>query len=209
MRKAGPVDAAGGPAREHYHHGDLTNALTCIATALAREMGPDAVVMREVARLAGVSPAAAYRHFDSHGDLLRAVRDQARQELLRAVECASAGERRGDDPAEDAIGRLVDGAVAYVEFAVSQPGLFRAACLRAAGVAAADDDGFSGRIGNLLGEPLDTLITCGTLPSHRRQNAWLGIWTCVHGLADLAPTLPGLGDSRRATIEFIVRSLTR
>lgn len=207
MRKADPVDAAGGPARKHYHHGDLTNALTCIATALAREMGPDAVVMREVARLAGVSPAAAYRHFDSHGDLLRAVRDQARQELLRAVECASAGKRRGADPAEDAINRLVDGALAYVEFAVSQPGLFRAASLRTSGVAAADD-GFSGRIGDLLGEQLDALITCGRLPTHRRQNAWLGIWTSVHGLADLAPTLPGVGDSPRGTIEFIVRSLT-
>ena len=40
---------------DRYHHGDLRNALIDAATALAREGGPDAVVLREVARRVGVS----------------------------------------------------------------------------------------------------------------------------------------------------------
>jgi len=37
---------------------------------LAREGGPDAIVLRAVSREAGVSHSAAYRHFADHDDLL-------------------------------------------------------------------------------------------------------------------------------------------
>ena len=48
--------------RDRYHHGDLANALTLAATDLAREGGPEAVVLRQAARQVGVSATAAYRH---------------------------------------------------------------------------------------------------------------------------------------------------
>ena len=49
--------------RATYRHGDLRQALLDAGLAMAREGGPDAVVLREATRRAGVSPNAAYRHF--------------------------------------------------------------------------------------------------------------------------------------------------
>ena len=59
------------PVRAHpYHHGDLRHALIEAAVELAHEGGPGAIVLREAARRVGVSPNAAYRHFDSLPDLV-------------------------------------------------------------------------------------------------------------------------------------------
>jgi len=57
------------PAKR-YHHGDLRNALLEAARALLEE-GPFAdLSLRAVARRAGVSHAAPYRHFPNHEALL-------------------------------------------------------------------------------------------------------------------------------------------
>ena len=50
-------------ARSTYRHGDLRRALLEAGIELARSGGPDAVVLREATRRAGVAPNAAYRHF--------------------------------------------------------------------------------------------------------------------------------------------------
>ena len=67
--------ATAGPApRATYRHGDLRRALLDAGVELARQGGPDAVVLREATRRAGVAPNAAYRHFANRDDLLAAVR---------------------------------------------------------------------------------------------------------------------------------------
>src|ERR1700760_2650121 len=48
---------------------------------LARTGGPGAVVLREAARMVGVVPNAAYRHFADRDELLAAVCAQAMGEL--------------------------------------------------------------------------------------------------------------------------------
>jgi AcrR family transcriptional regulator len=63
--------------RSTYRHGDLRGALVAAGLAMARVGGPDAVVLREATRQAGVTPNAAYRHFADRGALLRAVSDAA------------------------------------------------------------------------------------------------------------------------------------
>src|SRR5262245_6595104 len=67
-------------ARTTYRHGDLRRALLGAGIALARDGGPDAVVLREATRRAGVSANAAYRHFADRDALLGEVvsRAQAR-----------------------------------------------------------------------------------------------------------------------------------
>lgn len=57
--------------RSTYRHGDLRRALLDAGIELARSGGPDAVVLREATRRAGVAPNAAYRHFASREALLR------------------------------------------------------------------------------------------------------------------------------------------
>ena len=55
------------------------------AVELARSTGPDGVVIREVARRAGVSHNAAYRHFSDRAALLAEVSDRAYADLEQAM----------------------------------------------------------------------------------------------------------------------------
>ena len=72
------------PPRKTYRHGDLRRALLEAGIELARFGGPDAVVLREATRRAGVVPNAAYRHFASRQDLLAAVRSASIAKLALA-----------------------------------------------------------------------------------------------------------------------------
>ncbi|MCJ2035168.1 TetR/AcrR family transcriptional regulator [Methylobacterium sp. J-068] len=59
--------------RTAYHHGDLRRALLDGALEILRREGVGAVSLREVARVAGVSHNAPYRHFSSREALLAGV----------------------------------------------------------------------------------------------------------------------------------------
>ena len=126
--------------RGRYHHGDLANALTRAAVALAREGGPDAVVLREAARRVGVSPAAAYRHFAGHDELRYAVKQRAQQELADAMDAAMRDVEPMADPAPEALSRLGAIGAAYVHFALDEPGLFRTAFCRTPPTSPESDD---------------------------------------------------------------------
>ncbi|MEU7580217.1 TetR/AcrR family transcriptional regulator [Streptomyces sp. NPDC041068] len=60
-------------ARSGYHHGSLPEALVAAALDLLDEEGPERVTVREIARRAGVSPGAPFRHFADRQALLTAV----------------------------------------------------------------------------------------------------------------------------------------
>jgi AcrR family transcriptional regulator len=62
--------------RAGYHHGSLPAALTEAALALLDERGPEQVSVREVARRAGVSPGAPFRHFADRQALMTAVAER-------------------------------------------------------------------------------------------------------------------------------------
>ncbi|MEV0372949.1 TetR/AcrR family transcriptional regulator [Streptomyces sp. NPDC050636] len=59
--------------RAGYHHGSLPAALIAAALDLLDERGLEQVTVREVARRAGVSPGAPFRHFADRQALLTAV----------------------------------------------------------------------------------------------------------------------------------------
>ena len=84
-----------------YHHGNLREALLEHAVELARVGGPDAVVLRDVQRAAGVSNSAAYRHYADRRALLTAVQihgmtllGEAMQEALAEVPHRGPRDRR-------------------------------------------------------------------------------------------------------------------
>src|SRR5215813_14567333 len=60
-------------ARRRRPRGAVRDGLVAAGLELARAGGPDAVVLREAARLVGVVPNAAYRHFAGRDELLAAV----------------------------------------------------------------------------------------------------------------------------------------
>ncbi|MBP2585926.1 AcrR family transcriptional regulator [Streptomyces sp. PvR006] len=172
-----------------YHHGDLRNALICAAVDLATEGGPERVVLREAARRVGVSPTAAYRHFDGRGELLRTVRTHAQCVLADAMERAAGREPGADDPVLAAERRLAALCRGYVGFAVDQPGLYRAAfCVARA-------DGTAGplperqvpepdiRAFTLLRDALDGLARAGAPRQAVRHAAGAAAWSAVHGLS--------------------------
>jgi AcrR family transcriptional regulator len=177
------------PPRKTYRHGDLRRALLEAGIELARAGGPDAVVLREATRRAGVVPNAAYRHFASRQDLLQAVRSAAIAKLARAMEAKLGKLRPGRDAADFARASLGAVGAAYLRFAQAEPGLFRTAFSATEEKLPLGDPARAGPSGlnpfELLGATLDRLVDAGVLPPERRPGAEFLAWSAVHGLAML------------------------
>lgn len=95
-----------------YHHGDLRRALLAAAVDAITELGTSATSVREVARRAGVTHAAATYHFGSRAGLLVALAAEGYRLLGEAL--TEAQER----------GSFLEVGVAYVEFALAHPAHF-------------------------------------------------------------------------------------
>lgn len=176
------------PTRTTYRHGDLRRALVESGIELARVGGPDAVVLREVTRRAGVVPNAAYRHFENRQALLQAVRAAALSAVAGAMEDELATLRPASlSPASMARASLRAVGAGYLRFAQSQTGLFRTAfALPVPPEAGADKGPRSGMNPyELLGAALDRMVDTGVLPIKRRPGAEYLAWSAVHGLAML------------------------
>ena len=200
--------------RKPYHHGALNSALVEASIALAREGGPDRVILREAARAAGVSHSAAYRHFADREALLAEVSRHARGELAAEM-------RRRVARAKGPRQRLRAVGTAYIDFALAEPGLFRTAFTShpatspvadqdRAGAQSADDgpDPFE-----ILGEVLDQWEAAGLLNPQRRPGAEIAAWAAVHGLAGLLlygplpRTAASIDFARRQVFDLIERGL--
>lgn len=149
---------------------------------LARAGGPDAVVLREVTRMVGVVPNAAYRHFADRYALLAAVRDEAVGELARRMAEGMSHVRAGPHTPTGAQRRIQAVGKAYLEFARTEPGLFDTA------FAAPDHPPAGAEEPDPLGRlqaALDDLVSAGILDPGRRPELEYSIWATVHGLAVL------------------------
>src|ERR1700686_836984 len=100
-----------------YHHGDLRAACVSAAMELLEEGGETALSLRAVARRAGVSPAAPYRHYADREALVSAVAAVGYRGLADRLVAAP----RAPSP-PDQLGSV---GVPYVQFALEQPTLFR------------------------------------------------------------------------------------
>lgn len=176
--------------RTTYRHGDLRRVLIDAGIELARAGGPNAVVLREATRRAGVAPNAAYRHFASREALLQAVRASALSAVARAME-AELDTLAADLPAAD-LARASVRAVGtgYLRFAVEETGLFRTAFGPSKQLIQATPElPTAGNSGlnpfELLGAALDELVAAGAMPLTRRPGAEFLAWSAVHGLAVL------------------------
>lgn len=173
--------------RTTYRHGDLRNALLTAGVDLARAGGPDAVVLREATRRAGVAPNAAYRHFADRTALLHAVASVGRSQLAVTMETEQTGVPAGLDAREGAWARLHAAGVGYLRYAQDEPGLCRTAFAARDNSIDLDDADGAGHSGltafQQLGCALDELVATGAIPAQRRPDAELVAWAAVHGLA--------------------------
>jgi AcrR family transcriptional regulator len=155
-----------------YHHGDLRAALVRAAMDLLEEGGEAELSLRAVARRAGVSAAAPYRHYDDREALVSAVAAVGYRELAERLAAAHPSPSTPDE--------LASVAVAYVQFALERPALFRI----------------------MFGEPCDrdsdervaataavSLYVRGiverTFPQADSEALATAVWALVHGLAFL------------------------
>ncbi|WP_435191409.1 TetR/AcrR family transcriptional regulator [Streptomyces sp. bgisy126] len=101
-----------------YHHGDLRAACLRAARELLEEDGSAGLSLRAVARRAGVSATAPYRHYADREALVSAVAAEGYRELAEDLTAVHPAPSTPDD--------LAAVAVAYVRFALEHPALFRA-----------------------------------------------------------------------------------
>lgn len=169
-----------------YHHGDLADALVQAALTTVREVGPTALSLREVTRTAGVSPAAAYRHFQNRSDLMAAV---AHQIQLRMADQMRRRMRapQADPPDQRALQRLRGVGLGYISFAMEEPGWFMTAFFGDE-TTPVDPEPETKQLAPpfaLLISALDGLVQAGLLAHERRPGAEYSCWSAVHGCAEL------------------------
>jgi AcrR family transcriptional regulator len=108
------------PTKAPYHHGNLKAALIAAALKELASEGLDGVSLRGVARRAGVSAPAVYRHFADKEALLIAIAAECAERLASTMVAAMA-----EAPA-DPLERFRANGIALVRFAVANPEHFRA-----------------------------------------------------------------------------------
>lgn len=168
-------------ARTTYHHGDLPRALVAAAVELARGGGPDAVILREVARRVQVSPAAIYRHYPDREALLGEVAVIARRDLAQRM-LDEAGRVRETDLRSRSVRRFLAIGQGYFDFARDEPNLLAVAFLpiEPPGEVIEDPNPW-----HVLATALDELVATGAMPPGRRAGAEAIAWSTVHGFAIL------------------------
>lgn len=172
--------------RKTFRHGNLRNALLTAGLEMARVGGPDAVVLREATRQAGVSPNAAYRHFAGQSELLDAVRSACLSRVAAAIEDEMKKCRPGRDPQLFARKSLRAVGMAYLGFAMREPGMFRTAFSVSPPVDSPDPANTASMGLNafqLLSLALDRMQASGLLSKKDRKDSEYLAWSAVHGLA--------------------------
>ncbi|HET7084576.1 MAG TPA: TetR/AcrR family transcriptional regulator [Rhizomicrobium sp.] len=175
----------------------MRNGLLEAARAILEEESLAALTLRAVARKAGVSHAAPYRHFPNHEALLVELSVEGFDELREAI--ADAAKAPGNES-----DRIATIGAAYMRFVAQRPALARLM--------------FGGQLPNrdqfpTLGLKADAI---GTEIGNALHDGGLGlaVWSAIHGLAMLVlENVIDLGQRRSglhvlpARAEIILRSL--
>ncbi|MBD3555226.1 TetR/AcrR family transcriptional regulator [Streptomyces sp. SP18CM02] len=160
------------PRPNTYHHGDLRAACLRAARELLEEDGSAALSLRAVARRAGVSATAPYRHYSDREALVSAVAAEGYRELAEHLAQAH--------PAPSTPDELAAVAVAYVRFALEHPALFRAMfaepCDPTSEERVAATETISAYVRTIVG---------AAFPGVDAEALSTTVWALVHGLAFL------------------------
>ena len=193
------------PRTQPYHHPHLRKTLLDAAVALIGEVGPRAFTLREVARRAGVSHNAPYRHFAGKDELLAAVAEEGFERLTAVMRKAMA-------PGRSPLERLELCGCGYVEFALRWPQHFLVMFDLPHPLHHHPGRGADPENPTAGGTAFHVLLDCvaaaqqsGDLaPGDLMPLAWTA-WSLVHGIAKLANS-GNLPLSHRATLEFTRRA---
>lgn len=166
--------------RNTYHHGDLKRALTEAALGLVAEKGPKGFTLREVARRAGVSPAAPYRHFPDKAQLVAAVATAGFVQLHDALDAVVGRE-------SDPVRHTLDMGRAYVAWAIDHSDYYQV--MFGAGLDKADTSELRAAGERAFRDLLDVIVACqekNLLPAADPREIAGPTWSLIHGIATLA-----------------------
>ena len=180
------------PERAAYHHGDLRRALLRAAREQIAESGAQTMSLAALARRAGVSQPAPYRHFADRNALLEAVATEGFEEFAVALSNAAAAAGRK--------GALKAMAFAYVAFGEANIELYRlmfsSRLVPEAGAGSALDEAAVGAFDRLRE------VLSATGPTERVGEESLLIWAQLHGLVMLKAD----GHIKRPLVELLEAS---
>jgi AcrR family transcriptional regulator len=187
--------------RRSYHHGDLKAALVTHALRILKTQGPEALTLRALARAAGVSEAAPYRHFTDRRALIGAVAEQGFERLKQALV-------QGVKSARGRAG-LKQVAVAYVRFARENPAEYR--------VMFGPETAHTGDLPTLrkaargtlafVAEGITQLQKAGIVGPGNPSLMAIATWSALHGLVMLS--LDGQIDDITPSQDALVEEATR
>ncbi len=162
-----------------YHHGDLRRSLMTAGLALIREQGIEAMSLRKLAELVGVSQTALYHHFKDKQALLCALGEEAIAQFSVEVRSLLAQPDLTIDQ------RLESFVTAYVRFATENPERYELMFGRTTWKQSAEADFHkSARQGfRAFGDMLAILQAQGTLPADVDPLRLAQVaWATLHGL---------------------------
>jgi AcrR family transcriptional regulator len=177
-------------AERGYHHGNLKEALLQAALDLITQKGAAGFTFADAARMAGVSPAAPYRHFRDRDELLSSIAQRGFEQFEALLAQA------WDDGRPDTISAFERLGKAYLAFAREEPAFYSAMFESGVPVettpalAAASERAFA--IIRAAAERLAALAPPGA-PRPPALMMALHIWGMAHGIASLF----GRGDAAR------------
>lgn len=164
--------------KDSYHHGNLAESLLDAVDEIATQFGLEAVTLRACAKLVGVSPSSAFRHYVDKRALFTAFATRALTELSQAMDAAKDLAELNNTDAFLSVG------LAYIEFAIEKPAFFRA-MWRDESIYANDENYLAAA--NALSRHL-TAGFADTIEDHDPDSfsaQELLAWSSVHGLASL------------------------
>lgn len=167
--------------RTGYHHGDLRKSLVAAALDIISEKGAGHLTLREIAKRAGVSHAAPYRHFKDKESILTAVAREGFEKMLEISERRIA-ESSGNELAHFRICGL-----SYIDFALNYPSHYRVMfeIREKVGILPEDLKAESSTSFKLLYEKIETCQEKGLLKKGDTYLMTLSAWSIVHGFATL------------------------
>jgi AcrR family transcriptional regulator len=106
-------------AKKIYKSGELRISLLKTASEIISKEGIKKLTMRALSKQVGVSRTAPYRHFENKEALLLAIAEEGFNELTIRYQ------KINRDTSLDSLSRLQNIGLAYIEYAIKNPGAFR------------------------------------------------------------------------------------
>ncbi len=166
---------------DHYHHGDLKNALIEAGQEILSKEGMSGLSLRKVARKAGVSHSAPYAHFADKQALIAAISTEGYRLLYEKMQ------KIQKDLMDDPSRQLVEVAWAYVRFAQTDPAQFKVTFSNAV-ARERDYPALVEMTGKCFNQVVRIVKACqeaGILALSAPDTLAVGIWSVVHGFASL------------------------